>query len=222
MCPALLPALLLLAVAGDAPRPREVLVDQALVAHLRTLEDLAGRFESADGVSLSAMAQWQSSPPELLAHVLELCAPFYSEFDALWSDPVSREHMQRGLLLRSDAPRLMGTRACLNLLAARAIHDGRDLGDRAACQRDFEQALAYAHSLGTDDIGFMLGWMGEGILASALRRLACETAGPDIRIGPLFGSMEVPFGLERAIPTAREQYVRKSQETRELLLFAAR
>jgi hypothetical protein len=218
----LLPAVLLLVIAGDEPRPRDVIVDQALVDHLRTLEDWARQFELTEGIPLPAIAQWESSPPELFPAVLELCAPFYSEFDSLWDDPLSRAHLRCGLLFRPDNPRIMGTRECLNLLVARAIYEGRENGDRDACQRNCEQALAYAHSLGTDDIGFMLGWMGEGIVASALQKVACERGAPGASIGNQLGTMDVPYGIQRLIPDAREQYERKSQETRELLAFAAR
>lgn len=209
---ALLPALLLFAIDGNAPRPKPVLIDTALVEHLRTLEDWAAQFERTDAVPLPAMAQWESCPPELLPPVLDLCAPFYSEFDALWNDPVSRAHLQSGLLSRHDNPRMMGTRECLNLLAARAIHAGHDLGDSEACQRDCEQLLAYAHSLGTDDIGFMLGWMGEGILKSALQKLACAGGAPGVEPA----SLQVPIGIEQVIPHVRETYARHSSELRAL------
>ena len=211
----LLPALLLLAIAGDAPRPKQVLVDPALAQQLRALEDWAAQFEYTDAVPLPAMAQWESAPPELLGLVVESCTPFYAEMDALWNDPLSRSHLQSGLLFRSDSPRLMGTRECFNLLAARAIHAGRDLGDPEACRRDCEQLLAYAHSLGTGDIGFMLGWIGEGILASALKKMDCAGGVPGWEFTPL----QVPYGLEQAIPHVREQY---SKHSRELLALAAR
>jgi hypothetical protein len=148
---------------------------------------------------------------------LALYEPLLAEFDALWADPVSRAHMQSGRLFRPKTAKLMGPRECFNLLTARAIHDGRDLGDRPACERDCEEALAYSHSLGTDWVGFEVGWAGEAILVGGLRQLACEDAGPTERIGSLLGTLTIPYDLERLLPEARGQYARQAVESRALL-----
>jgi hypothetical protein len=216
---AIFPALLLLAIGSYPPREREATVDPGLAAHLRALEDWAGRFEMTESIPLPALAQWESMPPELFPLVLIECAPFYKEFDAVWSDPLSREHLRDGCLYRPDEPRVSGTRECLNLLAARAIHTGRDLRDPEACQRACEQTLAYAHSLGTDDMGFMLGWMGEGILASALQKMGCVEGLAIEEITNRFGKLDVPRGIERLVPRVRETY---AQRSRDLLALAAR
>lgn len=219
---ALLAVLPLLALARHTPTPEPVVVDRALVEHLRTLEDWAGTLESFDGDSFPAHAQRESAAPEVRERALAVAAPLYAELDALWSDPVSRLRLQSGRLWRDEPARLLGARVCVNLLVARAIHEARDLGDRAGCERDLELALAYSHSLGLDGVGVMVGWAGEGIVRGALEHLACAADGPDARIGAELGTLSVPWELERVLPGAREQYERQSSSAREWLASAAR
>src|SRR5882672_6742728 len=162
---ALFPVFLLFAIEGNAPRQPKVVVDAPLVQHLETLEEWVEQqtnpFEV--WVPIPALLTWDSTASGAFDHAFTVYAPFFAEMDALWSDPVSREHMTCGRLWRPVSAHLEKTRECEDLLVARAVHDARDLGDMRACAEHLEQALGYSRSLGSDSWGRMMTVCAEGM-----------------------------------------------------------
>jgi len=228
----LLPALLLLVIDGNAPREPEAIVDQALVQHLETLEQWVVDQTNPNGVwvPVPCILTWESTPPAAFEPALAVYEPFFAEMDALWSDPVSREHLCDGRLWRSVSAHLESSRECANLLVARAVHEARDIGDMQACMMHLEQALGYSRSTGTDSWGRGMSLCVEGLVTCALPQVFCSGTTLDseaaTRLTCLLGSTELPAGsgsFEREWwRSTRKSYVEHSADARQLIALAAR